>query len=112
MQDFDVVGRIKELCVSRSWTYYRLAKMSGIPYSTLSTMLRKTNVPSVSTLLKICNGFGISLAQFFSPEDDVSKLTTDQKECLKIWDKLDEKSKSLAVAYMKGLVDRQEPPHK
>ena len=30
VQDFDVVGRIKELCVSRSWTYYRLAKMSPV----------------------------------------------------------------------------------
>ena len=56
MQEFDVVGRIQELCRSRSWTYYRLAKASGIPYSTLSTMLHKTNVPSVPSLMKICDG--------------------------------------------------------
>ena len=34
MQEFDVVARIQELCQARSWTYYRLAKASGIPYST------------------------------------------------------------------------------
>lgn len=66
MQEFDVVGRIQELCQSRSWTYYRLAKASGIPYSTLSTMLHKANVPSIPSLIKICDGFGITLAQFFS----------------------------------------------
>ena len=85
MQEFDVVARIQELCQARSWTYYRLAKESGIPYSTLSTMLHKTNVPSVPSLMKICNGFGITLAQFFSDQDEAAKLTTDQKQCLVIW---------------------------
>lgn len=81
MQEFDVVGRIQELCRSRSWTYYRLAKASGIPYSTLSTMLHKTNVPSVPSLMKICDGLGITLAQFFSDQDETAKLTADQKQC-------------------------------
>lgn len=107
MQEFDVVARIRELCQVRSWTYYRLAKASGIPYSTLSTMLHKTNVPSVLSLLKICDGFGITLAQFFSDQDESAKLTVDQKQCLSIWDKLDITGKELASAYMQGLVDRQ-----
>lgn len=108
MQEFDVVGRIQELCRSRSWTYYRLAKASGIPYSTLSTMLHKTNVPSVPSLMKICDGLGITLAQFFSDQDETAKLTTDQKQCLSIWNRLDSTGKELASAYMLGLADRQE----
>lgn len=103
-----MVGRIQELCESRSWTYYRLAKASGIPYSTLSTMLHKTNVPSIPSLTKICDGFGITLAQFFSAEDEAAKLTADQKDCLHLWKELDEKSKGLATAYMQGLADRQQ----
>ena len=108
MQEFDVVGRIQELCRSRSWTYYRLAKASGIPYSTLSTMLHKTNVPSVPSLMKICDGLGITLAQFFSDQDETVKLTADQKQCLSIWNRLDSTGKELASAYMLGLADRQE----
>ena len=108
MQEFDVVGRIQELCRSRSWTYYRLAKASGIPYSTLSTMLHKTNVPSVPSLMKICDGLGITLAQFFSDQDETAKLTADQKQCLSIWNRLDSTGKELAAAYMLGLADRQE----
>lgn len=107
MQDFDVIGRIQELCHSRSWSYYRLAKASGIPYSTLSTMLRKTNVPSVTSLIKICHGFGITLSQFFSDQDETAKLTTDQRECLALWDSLDNSSKDLTMAYMQALKDRQ-----
>ena len=100
--------RIKQLCEARSWSYYRLAKTSGIPYSTLNTMLHKSYVPTVPSLQKICDGFGITLAQFFSDEDEVSLLTKDQRGCLSQWDALDEKSKALAMAYMQGLADRQE----
>lgn len=107
MQEFDVVGRIQELCQARSWTYYRLAKASGIPYSTLNTMLHKTNIPSVPSLTKICNGLGITLAQFFSDQDETAKLTPDQKQCLGLWEKLDDSGRELAMAYMQGLEDRQ-----
>lgn len=108
MNDFDVMGRIKELCASRSWTYYRLAKEAEIPYSSLSTMLHKTYVPTIPSLMKICDGFGITLAQFFSEEDETAKLTGLQRECLTQWDKLDSHSQELALAYMEGLADRQQ----
>ena len=36
MQNFAVIARIQELCNARGWTYYRLAKESGITYSTLT----------------------------------------------------------------------------
>ncbi|MGN1031072.1 MAG: helix-turn-helix domain-containing protein [Butyricicoccaceae bacterium] len=65
MSEFDAVERIHALCQARSWSYYKLAQKSGIPYSTLNTMLRKTNAPSLPSLSKICDGFGITLAQFF-----------------------------------------------
>lgn len=108
MDEFDVMGRIKELCASRSWTYYRLAKEADIPYSSLSTMLHKAYVPSIPSLMKICKGFDITLSQFFSEEDDTAKLTKKQKDCLEHWDQLDEQSQVLALTYMKGLADRQE----
>jgi len=107
MNEFDVMGRIKELCESRSWTYYRLAKESDMPYSSLSTMLHKTYVPTVPSLMKICDGFGITLAQFFSEEDETAKLTKKQKECLARWDTLDQRSQELALVYMEGLAARQ-----
>ena len=65
MQEPDVIGRIKQLCQTRGWSYYRLAKESGITYSTLNTLLRKAYCPAVPTLCRICDGFGITLEQFF-----------------------------------------------
>ena len=105
MKDFEVMDRIKQLCKARSWSYYRLAKASGIPYSTLNTMLHKSYVPTVPSLQKICDGFGITLAQFFSDRDETVFLTEAQKACLERWNALDERSKELVMAYMQGLAD-------
>lgn len=105
MQEFDVMQRIRDLCAAREWTYYRLAKESGIPYSTLNTMLHKTYVPTIPSLEKICAGFGITLAEFFS-DSDIATLTAEQKQCLSLWNRLDQKSKDLAAAYMQALIDK------
>lgn len=107
MNNFDVMARIQELCKARSWTYYRLAKESGIPYSTLSTMLHKAYVPTVPSLMKICDGFDITLAQFFTLDSETAKLTADQRTCLEHWDPLDKQSRELALTFMDGLAARQ-----
>ena len=107
MDEIGVMARIDDLCKARGWSYYRLAKASGIPYSTLNTMLHKTNVPSVPSLIKICGGFGITLAQFFSDADETALLTPDQRDCLRLWNRLDARTKELAAAYMTGLADCQ-----
>ncbi len=108
MDDFGVVSRIDTLCKARGWSYYRLSRATGIPYSTLNTMLHKSNVPSVPSLVKICDGFGITLAQFFSDTDETALLTADQKQCLQLWNRLNARNKELADAYMAGLADCQE----
>ena len=70
-------------------------------------MLHKTYVPTIPSLMKICDGFGITLAQFFSVESEQAKLSKKENECLKQWRKLDEQSKAMAMAYMEGLEARQ-----
>ena len=107
MQEFAVIARIQELCSARGWTYYRLAKESEITYSTLSTMLNKENMPSIPTLEKLCNGFGISLCQFFADDNGWSALREDQKSHIALWEQLDEKSKIAAERYIAFLLHEQ-----
>ena len=107
LYEFDVIERIKLLCSQRNWSYYKLAKNSKIPYSTLNTMILKTNAPSVATLIKICNGFNITLSQFFADEESVVELTPEQINILSLWDNLDEDNKKLAMAYLSGLANKK-----
>ncbi len=105
MQEFDAIQRIRELCAARAWSVYRLAKQSGIPYSTLNSMLQKTGAPSLPTLAKICDGFQITLAQFFSDGEAAELLRGDQVEFLEKWEALDDGERGLVLAYIRGLAD-------
>ena len=104
--EFNVINRIKQLCEEREFSYYQLAKRSEIPYSTLNTMILKNNQPSLPTLKKLCNGFGITLLQFFNTEDIPVSLSETQKECLSLFDVLTPKEQALVIAYIKGLSHR------
>lgn len=67
-----IVNRIQQLCVQRNMAYNALAVVSGITPSTLYSLLSDTRRDiSVTTLKKLCDGFGITLGEFFStPEFD------------------------------------------
>jgi len=108
MQEISVIERIKELCAARSWTFYKLAKESGITYSTLNTMMNRSNSPSIPTLSRICDGFGITLSQFFSDHDEFVTFTPEQRTHLAMWDKLNPQGKQLADTYIQGLLDMQQ----
>ena len=46
----DVLQKIKELMEERGWSLYKLAKESGIPYSSLNSLFQKNNQPTITTL--------------------------------------------------------------
>ena len=85
---FDILSRITEERLKRGWSEYRLAENSGITQSTISTWYRKQMQPSISSLEKICNGLGITLAQFFSVEPN-TPLSNEQTDILEHWLRLD-----------------------
>lgn len=103
----DVVKRIKDLCKAYSWTYYRLAKESGITYSTLNAMINKGTTPSISTLEKLCAGFGISLSQFFAEDITDAALTEAQKRHLQNWEGLSEEDKAYTEKFIRFLKNQQ-----
>lgn len=108
MEEYEIIERIKSLCNARSWTFYRLAKESGITYSTLCTMLHKANAPSIPTLIKICNGFGITLSQFFDSENGTALLTSNQRAHLSQWNRLSAENQATAQKYIDFLLSQQE----
>lgn len=103
MNELNPIERILELCKERNWSYYQLSKASGIAYSTLNTMLNKENMPTLSTLQKLCQGFGISMTDFFEPDRSQRGLTEEQSECLCLFTTLSPEDRRLAISYMKGL---------
>ena len=108
MQEKEIIERIKSLCAARSWSVYRLAKESGITYSTLCTMLHKANAPSFSTLTKICSGLHITLAEFFDPDSEISPLSEEEKDLLSCWNRLSGNYQIMVQKYMDFLLATQD----
>ena len=80
----DVLERLRVLLDERGWTEYRLAKECGLSESTIANIFRRNSVPSITTLESICNGFGITLSQFFA-DGDMVELTPQAKELFDNW---------------------------
>lgn len=105
MKEDYVLKKVTQLREERNWSLYRLAKEAGISYSTLSNTFHRNNVPSVSTLMRICEGFGITLAEFFDEEGTMPKqLTVSDQKLLVDWHRLPRNDKNLVTAYMQGLL--------
>ena len=70
MRAEDVVNRIKELLKEYGWTSYRLSQESGVSETTISNILnkKKATLPRLDTLQQLCDGFNISLSDFFSSD--------------------------------------------
>lgn len=64
-----VAKRILELCEERNMAINALATVSGVPPSTIYSMLNeKSRNPGVVSLKKICDGLNISLRDFFNDD--------------------------------------------
>lgn len=105
MREDYILNRVTELRKERNWSMYRLAKEAEVSYSTLSNTFRRNYVPTMSTLLQICNGFGITLAEFFDEGHTLAEqLTPPEQELLADWNHLSKQEKRLVTAYIHGLL--------
>lgn len=99
-----VVDKVEELCRERGWTHYRLSKECGIAHSTLHNTLRQGTIPQLSTIDRLCDAFGISLAQFFD-DDTGAHLSVQERNMLNGYRELSEDQKKTAELFVKWLAD-------
>ena len=63
------VNRIYELCHERKITPNALSYMAGVPQATIKSILNgESKNPGIVTIKKICDGFEISIIDFFDTE--------------------------------------------
>ena len=65
-----VKNRILELCEERNMSVHQLAIESAVSPSTIKNILYgKSRNPGIVTIKMLCDGFGISLIDFFDTEE-------------------------------------------
>lgn len=98
----DTNERLRRLLDESGWSEYRLAKKCGLSQSTLANIFKRNTLPSISTLESICDGFGITLAQFFS-DGEMVELTPELKEVFQHWISLSAEEKEAVLMMMRIL---------
>lgn len=98
----DTKTHIKELMDERGWTIYELAKRSGLAQTTIANMWKRNTEPTIPSLRAICNGFGITLAQFFA-EGDLVELTSEQRDFFLHWSALTPEQKKMLMNLVQSI---------
>ncbi len=64
-----VKKRFDELCFQKDFNYCTLARISGVPYTTVKSIFyNQSQNPGISTIKKLCDGLEISITDFFDTE--------------------------------------------
>lgn len=103
MRDNYIIDRIYQICESKNMTQYELAKRAGLTQSSLSNLMSQGCKPTIKTLEKICNGFGITLAQFFANDRTYPDLSGEQKKLLDEWESLSPREKQVALKMINNI---------
>ena len=95
--------RVKELCSKHKVSKYRLAQLTDMSQTALGNIIKKESIPTIPTLERICDAFGISLAQFFAGDGMRPDLTDEQEEILETWDNLNADERRILMNFMRSL---------
>lgn len=98
----DALQRLNRLLDERGWSVYRLAKNCGLSESTLANVFKRNTVPTITTLERICDGFGITMSQFFA-EGEMVELTPELKELFDNWVNLTIEQKEAANQMLRAM---------
>lgn len=64
-----LVNRLNELCKEKHISYYKLSYKADVPLSTLVHIREgHSKNPGLFTIMKICDGLGITMKEFFDSD--------------------------------------------
>lgn len=98
----DTNERLRQILDERGLTTYKMSELSGLSHTTLANVFKRNTVPSISTLQAICNGFGITLSQFFA-EGDMVEMTPELKRLFEGWVNLNPKQKAAVLQMIEAM---------
>lgn len=105
-EDF-VAERIEQLLADKNMTRYRLGQCSDLNDTTLYNIMKRKTIPSILTLSKICDGFGITLAQFFYDSENDRECTREERSLLSSFSRLSAYDRGVVLMMIDNLAKRK-----
>ena len=88
----NVLDKIEKLRLDRGWSVYGLAEKARITDNCIYNWYNRNTMPSIETIEKICEAFGMTLSQFFA-EGNLIEVDEELKELFDDWRSLTEEQK-------------------
>ena len=85
----NILNTITAYRKERNWSLYDLASHSEMKLTTISTWYNENALPSIPSLVKICDAFQITLSEFFAKAEGGAStpvvLTPQQMQVIDRW---------------------------
>ena len=99
----DILRQIESMRLKRSWSENELCKRAGISQSTVNTWYRKHQTPTVQSLEKISDAFGITLSMLVADEGNTVEITEEEREFLALLNKLTPAQKDSFLEFLQSM---------
>ena len=107
MENERILEKLEELMARYEWSKYKLAKLSGISKSTVTTIFTKRSTVSVYNLSLMCRAFNLTLSEFFAMLEGKPEAGIIQEFPLEWWSSLppEKRRQVSAVMYVMAELD-------
>lgn len=105
-----IADRIKELEQVVGWSENQLAKRAGMSPSKLEKIIKYEIIPSLNTIEKLCQAFGLPLSEFFSTSSfgyKFHELDNDSRDLIYLFNCLKDLEKEAVLKFMRYLKNTQ-----
>lgn len=76
-----LLARIQQLCKENGMSYYSLSYKASLPLNTIINIVEgNTKNPGIYTIMKMCDGFGITMKEFFDTEEFDAAIAESRDE--------------------------------
>ena len=101
----DYLEKLKVLMKQHNLTEYKLAQKADVAQSTINSLFRKNNLPTISTLESLLTAMDMTLSEFFYDEALMKKHELEEQNLLKKWGLLTKDQKQAILKLIELLLD-------
>lgn len=101
----NVLERIEKIRLSRNWSEYELSRRSGLPQTTINTWYRKQQIPTLPSLEKLSDAFGITLSELLADNNDPMEITEQDHHLLQLFHCLKSDQQVSLLQFLESLTD-------
>jgi len=79
-----------------------------VSWNTIKNFYARDSKPTLTTIELLCNGLGITLAQFFDEEGTSVSLTAEQQYVLDRWSRISDEEKQIISGMLDVMVSKKD----